>query len=89
MGRRIVIVIAMPLSQEDIVRIVFGDRSRLTAAAWVVVRDAAAAEDLFQMAAIKAVTGRNAFESEGHLLSWVRVTVRHAAIDWLRKRRPE
>lgn len=79
----------MPLSHEEVVRIIFADRARLTGAAWVVVRDAAAAEDIFQTAAIKAVADGAAFESNGHLLSWVRVTVRHGAIDWLRKRRPE
>lgn len=78
----------MPLSQETIVRTLFSARPRLSAAAWLVVRDAQAAEDIFQNVSVKALTKGVPFEHEGALLSWAHVTARHEAIDWLRRQRP-
>jgi len=78
----------MPLSQEIIVRTLFAARLRLSGAAWLVVRDAQAAEDIFQNVSIKALTKGVPFEHEGQLLSWAHVTARHEAIDWLRRQRP-
>ena len=40
-------------------------RTRLSAAAWLVVRDAHAAEDIFQNVAVKAMTREARFEAEG------------------------
>jgi len=77
----------MALSQEIIVRVLFAARSRLSAAAWLVVRDAQAAEDIFQNVSVKALTKGVPFEHEAQLLSWAHVTVRHEAIDWLRRQR--
>ncbi len=79
----------MALSHEEIMRSLFAARSRLSAAAWVVVRDAQAAEDLFQNVALKAMTKNVVFEHEGALLSWATVSIRREAIDWIRRRRPE
>lgn len=75
----------MPLSQEAIVRTLFSARSRLSAGAWLVVRDAQAAEDIFQNVSIKALTKNVVFEHEAQLLSWASVTTRHESIDWLRR----
>lgn len=77
----------MSLPPEKIVRILFAARARISAAAWVVVRDAAAAEDIFQNVSVKALTKDVAFEREAELLSWAHVTARHEAIDWLRRQR--
>jgi len=44
-------------------------RDRIAAAAWVVVRDAHAAEDIFQNVALKALTKKVSFEAEGAVLS--------------------
>ncbi|WP_395750591.1 RNA polymerase sigma factor [Prosthecobacter sp.] len=79
----------MPLDHEAILRHLFEARQRLSAAAWVILRDAQAAEDLFQNVALKSVTKNVSFEHEGALLSWATVSIRREAIDWLRKRKPE
>ncbi len=64
-------------------------RSRISAAAWVVVRDAQAAEDIFQNVALKAITKEVSFDAEGAVLSWAFITARREGIDWLRRRRNE
>ena len=70
-------------------QLLFAARMRLHAATWVVVRDAQAAEDIFQNVALKALTKDVSFEHEGALLSWATISARREAIDWLRKRKPE
>jgi len=79
----------MPLDHETSLKHLFEARQRLCATAWLVVRDAQAAEDLFQNVALKSVTKNVSFEHEGALLSWAMVSIKREAIDWLRKRRPE
>ena len=44
-------------------------RDRIAAAAWVVVRDAQTAEDVFQNVALKAITKEVSFDAEGAVLS--------------------
>jgi RNA polymerase sigma-70 factor (ECF subfamily) len=79
----------VPLDPEAIIRHLFAARQRLSAAAWLIVRDAHAAEDIFQNVVLKSVTREVSFEHEGALLSWATVSARREAIDWLRKRKPE
>lgn len=79
----------MALSSEEIVKVLFAARSRISGAVWLVTRDAQSAEDIFQATSVKALGKQGAFESEGHLLSWAQVVARRAAIDWLRRRKPE
>jgi RNA polymerase sigma-70 factor (ECF subfamily) len=77
----------MALTQEEIIRTLLGARSRLVAAAWLVVRDAHVAEDIFQSMTIKAIDGRSEFEREAALISWAFVTTRHEALRSVRDRR--
>jgi RNA polymerase sigma-70 factor (ECF subfamily) len=79
----------MPLDHETILRHLFAVRQRLSAAAWLIVRDAQAAEDIFQNVALKSVTRDVSFEHEGALLSWANISAKREAIDWLRKRKNE
>jgi RNA polymerase sigma-70 factor (ECF subfamily) len=79
----------MPLDHETTLKHLLEARQRLSASAWLIVRDAQAAEDLFQNVALKSVTKRVSFEHEGALLSWATVSIKREAIDWLRKRQPE
>lgn len=79
----------MPLDHEAILRHLFAARQRLSAAAWLVVRDAQAAEDIFQNVVLKSVRRGVTFEHEGALLSWATVSARREGIDWLRKRKHE
>ncbi len=60
-------------------------RTRLSAAAWLVVQDTHAAEDIFQNVTLKAMTREVHFESEAALLSWAFITARREGIDWLRR----
>lgn len=79
----------MPLDHETILRHLFAARQRLGAATWLIVRDAHAAEDIFQNVALKSVTRDVSFEHEGALLSWATLSAKREAIDWLRKRKSE
>jgi len=79
----------MTISEQDILRTLMQSRDRIAAAAWVVVRDAHAAEDIFQNVALKALTKEVIFEAEGAVLSWAFITARREGIDWLRRHRKE
>jgi len=79
----------MAISEQDILQTLLKSRDRIAAAAWVVVRDAHAAEDIFQSVALKALTKEVSFEAEGPVLSWAFITARREGIDWLRRHRRE
>jgi len=79
----------MTLSEQDILRTLMTSRDRISAAAWVVVRDTHAAEDIFQNVVLKALTKEVCFEAEGAVLSWGFITARREGIDWLRRHRRE
>jgi DNA-directed RNA polymerase specialized sigma24 family protein len=57
------------LAQVDIVRTLLAARMRISASAWVIVRDAQAAEDIFQNVTVKALAGGGQFEREAQLVS--------------------
>lgn len=79
----------MALSQEEIIRTLLASRTQVLAAAWLVVRDAHVAEDLFQTTMVKAIGGGTLFEREAALISWAMVTARHQALNWVRDRRSQ
>jgi RNA polymerase sigma-70 factor, ECF subfamily len=79
----------MPLNQEDIIRTLLAARRRILAAAWLVVRDASASEDIFQNVTFKAMTSGARFEREADLISWAFVTTRHEALNWIRDRQSQ
>jgi len=79
----------MVLSEQDILRILMDSRDRIAATVWGIVRDAQAAEDIFQNVAIKAMTKEVRFEVEGAVLSWAFITARREGVDWLRRHRNE
>lgn len=79
----------MAFSEQDILRVLMQSRDRIAAAAWVVVRDAQAAEDIFQNVALKAMTKEVSFVAEGAVLSWAFITARREAVDWMRRNRRE
>ena len=60
--------LTMTISEQDILGMLMKSRDRIAAAAWVVVRDAHAAEDIFQNVALKALTKEVNFGSEGVVL---------------------
>ena len=77
----------MPLSQEAVLRTLLAARTRISASAWLVARDAQAAEDIFQNLSVKALAGPTAFEGEAQLLSWAQITARNEALNWVRSRK--
>lgn len=79
----------MNLSEQEILQALMKWRARLSAAAWVLMRDTHAAEDVFQNVALKAMTREVRFESEAALVSWAFITARREGIDWLRRHRTE
>ncbi len=79
----------MNCTEQDILRCLMQVRTRLSAAAWLVVRDTHGAEDIFQNVTLKAMDGRTPFASEAALISWAFITARHEAIDWMRRRQRE
>ncbi len=79
----------MNLSEHDILQALMQARSRLSAAAWLVVRDTHGAEDIFQNVALKAMTRDVRFENEAALMSWAFITARREGIDWLRRHQRE
>lgn len=79
----------MTLTEQDILQCLMKNRIRVSAAAWVVVHDTHAAEDIFQNVALKAMTREVSFETESALLSWAFICARREGIDWLRRHRRE
>lgn len=79
----------MKLDEQTVLQSLMKWRTRVSAAAWVVVHDAHAAEDIFQNVALKAMTRDVRFETEGALMSWAFITARREGIDWLRRHRRE
>lgn len=77
------------LSKPDILQALMKWRTRISAAAWLVVHDAHAAEDIFQNVALKAMTREVSFENEAALMSWTFITARREGIDWLRRHQRE
>jgi RNA polymerase sigma-70 factor (ECF subfamily) len=79
----------MKLAEPHIIQALMKARTRLSASAWMVVRDTHAAEDIFQNVALKAMTREVSFESEAALLSWAFITARREGIDWRRRHQRE
>jgi RNA polymerase sigma-70 factor (ECF subfamily) len=79
----------MNLTEKDILEVLMTWRTRISAAAWVIVRDTHAAEDIFQNVAVKAITRNVTFETERSLLSWAFITARHESVEWLRRNHRE
>ena len=75
------------LSEQDILKRLMSQRDRISAAAWLVVRDAHIAEDIFQNVALKAMNKEVTFDSDGALMSWAFITARRDGIDWLRRQK--
>ena len=75
----------MPLSEKEILRFLMQSRKRISAAAWLVVKDAHVAEDIFQNTVLKAVTKDVNFDAEAALFSWAFITARRDSLNWCRK----
>ncbi len=76
-----------PLRETEIVQCLINSRNRISATAWLVVREANTAEDIFQNVVLKALTKDVQFYAEAALLSWAFVTARREALDWIERNR--
>jgi len=79
----------MLLTEQRILQFLMQSRTRISAAAWVIVRNTHTSEDIFQNVVLKAMTREIAFDSEGALLSWAFITARREALDWISRNRRE
>jgi len=79
----------MTLSEHEVLQTLMQARVRISAAAWLMVRNTHAAEDIFQNVAVKALTRDLSFDGRSALLSWAFITARREGIDWLRRHRRE
>jgi RNA polymerase sigma-70 factor, ECF subfamily len=79
----------MLMSEQLVLKTLMQWRSRISAAAWLVVRNSHTAEDIFQNIVVKAMTREVTFESEAALVSWAFIATRREAIDWLAKHKRE
>ena len=75
------------MTENDIVTILLGERVRLSAYAWSIVRDTHVVEDVIQDVIVKALANKAKIKDEGHLQAWARTATRNQSIDFLRKHR--
>ncbi|QNN22180.1 sigma-70 family RNA polymerase sigma factor [Planctomycetales bacterium ZRK34] len=76
----------MPMSPEDIARLLVRDRDRYVARIWGLIHDFDQAEDLFQAICVDVVQQRESIADETHLARWIHQAARFRAIDVLRRR---
>lgn len=74
------------LDIETITRTLLNARERLCTRFFLLLRDAHAAEDVFQTVVVRALRGGTTFPTEEALLAWTHVTGKRLAIDLLRKK---
>lgn len=75
----------MKLDESQILKVLMEWRNRISAAAWLIVKDSHAAEDIFQNVALKAITRNVEFKVEAALVSWAFISARREGIDWIRR----
>lgn len=75
----------MPLSEENLVKVLLREQPRLIAFLQALVRRDGVAEDLFQDLSLRAVRARDTIESDEHFVRWLYHTARNRAIDELRR----
>src|SRR5262245_2880624 len=73
----------MGLSSNTIVQILLRERVRISASVMAILRDAHAADDVFQQVVLQALEGREHFREPEHPLAWALRVARHRAIDAL------
>jgi RNA polymerase sigma-70 factor (ECF subfamily) len=75
----------MPITEENLVRVLLKEQPRLLAFLQAIVRRDAVVEDLFQDLSLRAVRNRESIENEEHFVRWLYRSARNRAIDELRK----
>jgi len=75
----------MPLSEENLVKVLLREQPRLLAFLQALVRRDGVAEDLFQDLSLRAVRSREQIDNEEHFVHWLYRAARNRAIDELRR----
>jgi len=74
----------MALPEDIVVQELLRQQTKLTAFAWSLLRDAHAADDLFQDVCLEAIRKRAEISDESHLSAWAMQAIRFRAVDRLR-----
>lgn len=77
----------MPVETDSIVQVLLRERLRIAAAAAVVLRDAHAADDVFQQVVLAAIESHHCFHDGEHVFAWAVRAARNRAIDIARRQR--
>lgn len=77
------------MNEATIVRALLAERSKLLAYIWLIVRDAALVEDVYQEVAVLTIEKRSELRDEFALPTWLRRTARFQALAALRDRSRE
>ena len=77
----------MSLEPDEVVQALLRGRLRMAAIATVIVRDAHAAEDVFQQVVLSALEHADEFRDDAHALAWGVQAARFRAIDLARQRK--
>lgn len=76
----------MPVDQKTIMRVLVGDRTKVLAYIWSIVRDESLAEDIFQDICVLAIEKGHTITDEQHLINWSRQAARYKALEAMRER---
>lgn len=75
----------MSLTEDHLVRVLLHEQAKLCGLVRLIVRDAAAVEDIFQEVSLKAVANRSHFTGEAHARNWLRTVARNEAMNWAKR----
>ena len=76
----------MDLEPDEVARVLLRERRRIAAVVVAVLRDAHAADDVFQQVVLTALQHRARFRDPDHVLAWGLRAARHRAIDLARRK---
>jgi RNA polymerase sigma-70 factor (ECF subfamily) len=76
----------MAVEPDTVVQVLLRDRLRVTATAAAVLRDAHAADDIFQVVVLSALEHCDQFNDPNYILAWSLRAARHRAVDLARRR---
>jgi RNA polymerase sigma-70 factor (ECF subfamily) len=76
----------MAIEREEAVRVLMRDHDRLSAYAWVIVRDDQIVEDVLQEVALLLIEKHPEITSNQHLAGWLRTACRNKALEAIRAR---
>lgn len=75
----------MPISHDNLLRVLLAERAKLHAYIWSIVRDEHMTEDIFQEVSLLAVNKRDEINNAEHLSVWLRQAARFESLKVLQK----